>query len=108
YGSAAKDKYATSGETNFFNSGAKAKTAWSVLAELGVLPGKATVALGYRAGKNGAATDNSDNAMVAGVTYLLAQNVEFQVNHTLYSGDANDPKPVGGDQLTTLMIFAAF
>jgi hypothetical protein len=108
YGSAAKDKYAAVGETNFFNSGAKAKTAWSVLAELGVLPGKATVALGYRAGKNGAATDNNDNAMVAGVTYLLAQNVEFQLNHTLYSGDAYDPKPVGGDQLTTLMIFAAF
>lgn len=108
YGSAAKDKNAASGETNLFNSGPKARTAWSVLTELGVLPGKATVALGYRAGKNGAATDNSDNALVIGATYLLAQNVEFQLNHTRYSGSAYDPKPVGGDQLTTLMIFAAF
>ncbi|MBI3995584.1 MAG: hypothetical protein HY349_06385 [Nitrospirae bacterium] len=108
WGSAAKDKYAAAGESNLFNSGPKARTALSVLAELGVLPGKATVALGYRKGENGAAADSSDNALVAGATYLLAQNVEFQVNHTLYSGDANDPKPVGGDQLTTLMIFAAF
>ncbi len=77
--------------------------------ELGVLPGKATVALGYRGGDNGAATGSSSNAAVIGATYSLAQNIVFQLNHTLYSGDAYDPKPAtGGDQLTTLMMFAAF
>ncbi|MBI3609412.1 MAG: hypothetical protein HY204_01760 [Nitrospirae bacterium] len=118
YGSAAADANSTG--TILFNcsdanadgvcdtNNPKDKTAWSALVELGVLPGKATVALGYRAGKNGAATDNSDNALVVGATYLLAQNVEFQLNHALYSGNAYKPKPVGGDQLTTLMIFAAF
>jgi hypothetical protein len=118
YGNAAAD--AGSSETILFNCGdtdgdgvcdtnnPKDKTAWSALVELGVLPGKATVALGYRAGKNGAATDNSDNALVVGATYLMAQNVEFQLNHTLYSGDVYDPKSTDGDQLTTLMIFAAF
>jgi hypothetical protein len=76
--------------------------------ELGMLPGKATVALGYRGGDTGAATGSSSNAAVIGATYSLAQNLVFQLNHTLYSGDAYDPKPVGGDQLTTLMLFAAF
>jgi hypothetical protein len=96
-------------ETNLFNDGnPNSKTGWSVLAELGVLPGKATVALGYRGGDNGKAANSSDNAAILGATYLLAQNVEFQLNHTIYSGEAYDPKPVEGDQLTTLMIFAAF
>lgn len=107
YGNA-DGKKAGGTETNLFNSNPNDKTAWSVLAELGVLPGKATVALGYLGGDNGEAADSSDNALVVGATYLMVQNVEFQVNHTLRSGDANDPKPAGGDQLTTLMIFAAF
>jgi hypothetical protein len=47
-------------------------------------------------------------SIVVGDTYLLSQNAQFQLNHTLYSGDTYGPKPVGGDQLTTLMIFAAF
>ena len=118
YGSAAAD--ANNSGTVLFNcsdttgdgacdtNNPNAKTAWSLLAELGVLPGKATVSIGYRGGKNGAASSNSDNALVFGATYLLAQNVEFQLNHTIFSGDAYDPKPVEGDQLTTLMIFAAF
>jgi hypothetical protein len=107
YGNADRDPGGS--QTNLFNSNPNDKTAWSVLAELGVLPGKATVALGYRGGDNGKDEDSSDNALVAGATYLLVQNVEFQVNHTRYGGDAYDPKPAsGGDQLTTLMIFAAF
>jgi len=107
YGNA-DGKKAGSTETNLFNSNPDDKTAWSALMELGVLPEKATVALGYRGGDTGAATASSDNAAVIGATYSLAQNIVFQLNHTLYSGDAYDPKPVGGDQLTTLMIFAAF
>ncbi len=96
-------------ETNLFNNNPDHKTAWSALMELGVLPGKATVAVGYRGGDNGASTNSSDTAAVIGATYMLAQNIEFQVNHTVYGGDAYDPKPtLGGDQLTTLMIFAAF
>jgi hypothetical protein len=96
-------------ETNVFNTNPDDRTAWSALMELGVLPQKATVALGYRGGDTGAAAGSSSNAAVIGATYSLAQNIVFQLNHTLYSGDAYDPKPAsGGDQLTTLMIFAAF
>jgi len=96
-------------ETNAFNTNPDDRTAWSALMELGVLPQKATVALGYRGGDTGAAAGSSSNAAVIGATYSLAQNIVFQLNHTLYSGDAYDPKPAtGGDQLTTLMMFAAF
>jgi hypothetical protein len=108
-GNAAKDKDGPGGETNFFNDGApKAKTAWSALAEVGVLPGKSTVSLGYRAGKNGAATRSSDTATVVGVTWLMIQNIEFQLNHTWYGGNANNRKSVDGDQKTTLMLFGAY
>jgi hypothetical protein len=107
YGNA-DGKKAGSTETNFFNNNPDDKTAWSALMELGVLPGKATVALGYRGGDTGAATGSSTAAII-GATYSFAQNIVFQLNHTLYSGDAYDPKPAtGGDQLTTLMLFAAF
>ena len=108
YGNA-DGKEAGSTATNIFNSNPNNKTGWSALMELGVLHGKATVALGYRGGDTGAAAGSSSNAAVIGATYSLAQNIVFQVNHTLYSGDAYDPKPnPGGDQLTTLMLFAAF
>ncbi|MBI5197289.1 MAG: hypothetical protein HZA19_01645, partial [Nitrospirae bacterium] len=105
----------TGSDTNFFNQDGSGsnnpddKTAWSVSGELGVVPAKATIALGYRGGDNGTGTDSSDNALFFGATYLATQNVQFQINHTLYSGDAYDPKPAtGGDQLTTLMMFGAF
>ena len=107
YGSADGDP--GNGETNLFNTNPDEKTAWSALMELGVLPQKATVALGYRGGDTGAAADSSSNAAIIGATYSFAQNIVFQLNHTLYSGDAYDPKPAtGGAQLTTLMLFAAF
>ena len=110
-------------ETSLFNANAKDKTAWSVLAELGVLPGKATLGLGYRSGDNGAAANNKDNATIAGVTYLVAQNVQLVLNHAIYSGSAHDKTDAAGalrsgplseaagddaNSLTTLMLFAAF
>ncbi len=108
YGNAEKSK---AGETeNFFNPNADDKTALSVSAELGVLPNKATVALGYRTADTGAASDNKDNALVVGATYQFAQNVQLQLNHSSYDGSKYDttPAPADGDQLTTLMLFTAF
>ncbi|MEK6714106.1 MAG: hypothetical protein AABY41_07935, partial [Nitrospirota bacterium] len=85
------------------------KTAWALIGELGVIPNKTTVALAYRSGDNGADLNNEETALTIGVTHLTGQNIQFQLNHSLYGGDAYDPKPVsGGDQLTTLMLFTAF
>ncbi|MFZ3072304.1 MAG: hypothetical protein WA162_03575 [Thermodesulfobacteriota bacterium] len=108
YGKADK----SGGVGNLFNAKADDKKAWTALLELGVMPGKTTVAAAYRHGENGDATDNAQNALTLGATYLLTQNVEFQINHTWYSGSwydvpANNEGDIG-DNITTLMVFAAF
>lgn len=106
YGMAAKTK---AGETeNIFNSQADDKTAATVAAEATVLP-YTQVSLAYRTADNGKATNSSDDATALGVKYMLTQNVQLSLNHTIYSGDANKNNKGGaGDQLSTLMIFAAF
>ena len=97
---------------NIFNSNRGDARAWSVLAELGVLPGRVTFGAGYRTGNTGAVGPSEKTAVTLGLTYLVTQNFELQVNHSLNSGDffnvpANNEQ-ANGDQLTTLMIFAAF
>lgn len=106
YASAEKTK--TGEPDNFFNSESNDKTAWALIGELGVIPNKTTVSLAYRSGDKGTASDNEQTAMTLGVSHLTAQNIQLQINHSIYGGDAYDPKPAGGDQLTTLMLFTAF
>lgn len=107
YGSVEKSD--ASGPVNLFNSETNDdKTALALIAELGVIPNKATIAIGYRSADTGAASDSEDNAITFGATYQLAQNVQLQLNHSIYNGDKYDPKPPDGDQLTTLMLFTAF
>lgn len=96
------------GVTNLFNSEAKARTAATIAGQFGVVPGKSTVLLAYRKGDNGKAANNDDNAIMLGGTYLMAQNVQLQLNHEMYSGSAYDGTPANGNQLTTFMLFAAF
>ncbi len=96
------------GTANLFNSNPRDRTATAIAGELGVLPGKATLMLGYRKGDNGAAADNGDNAWVIGGKYHIVQNVQLQLNHERFSGSAYDGTPANGNQLTTLMLFASF
>lgn len=96
--------------TNVFNKGgADDKKAFSVLAEVGVIPNMWTVYAGYLDGDTGKATKSEDNRVLIGTTFMVAQNVELQVSNTFLSGNKYDPKPTsGGDNLTTVMLFAAF
>ncbi len=98
----------TSGNKNLFNSNSETKSATAISAELGVIPRAATLTLGYRNGDNGKTTKSSDDAILLGGTYQLAENFQLQINHELYSGDATSSSTGNGDQLTTLMLFAAF
>lgn len=91
-----------------FNSSAFDRTAWSIHGQLGVLPGKATVILGYRSADTGAAAGNRDNALTLGGTYQLTQNVQLQLNHVERSGSRFDSPQATGDRQTTLMLFSAF
>lgn len=88
-----------------FNSSADDRTAWSIHGQLGVLPGKATVILGYRSADRGTV---DDNALTLGGTYQLAQNVQVQLNHVEFSGSRYDTAQASGDRRTTLMLFSAF
>jgi len=94
--------------TNLFNSNPNDRTAFSITGELGVLPGRATIALAYRNGDTGADSNNKDNAFTLGATYQIALNAQLQINHTFYSGSHYNNNPPNGDQLTTFMLFAAF
>lgn len=108
--------YAAYGKTpgdpdSVFNSSAFDRTAWSIHGQLGILPGKATLILGYRSADRGTATRDEDNALTLGGTYMLAQNVQLQLNHVERSGnrfDAGAGAPATGDRQTTLMLFSAF
>jgi len=105
--------YATAGKSdatagtaqNIFNSETNDdEMAVAILAELGVLPGRATIALAYLDYDSGATTNSSDNATTIAATYLLAQNVELSLEHTFY--DQN--QGTNGDQETIFRIFSGF
>ncbi|MCR4288399.1 MAG: OprO/OprP family phosphate-selective porin [Deltaproteobacteria bacterium] len=113
---------------NMFNASVnKAKSAWALAGELGVIPNRVTVALAYRSGKDGDGNDGPDangdgfldgdgkdsqTATTVGVNYNATQNVQVQVNHSRYGGDEKPSANAGtageGDSLTTIMLFSAF
>jgi len=114
YATAPKSKDSTNNGdklTNIYNgSTIKAKKAWSLMAELGIIPNKAAVAVAYRAGKDGDSNNDgldADNATTLAATYEIAQNVELQLNNSWYTGNAK-PNAAKGNILTTLLLEAAF
>lgn len=120
YGKAGKSDAGVGEAANIFNGSLTDDTsAFGSLVEVGVIPGKLTVAAGYLTGDAAGATasagmnDNdatgSQTAYTLGASYQLVQNVLLQWNSSFYGGDGFDnPKPARGDQLTTLQLFAAF
>ncbi|MBI5970833.1 MAG: hypothetical protein HY884_06730 [Deltaproteobacteria bacterium] len=114
YASAAKSKDSTNNgakKTNIYNTSLiRAKKAWSIMAELGVIPGRLALAAAYRAGKDGDSNNDGkdrDNATTLAATYEIAQNVELQLDNSWHTGNAK-PGPHQGNMLTTLLLEAAF
>ena len=93
---------------NYFNNNPNDQNAFSILGEYGFIPNKATVYLGYLSGDNGKAANNKDQRLSIGMTWLYTENIEFQLWNTSYSGNAYSPKPGGGDNLISFMLFSAF
>jgi hypothetical protein len=91
---------------NFFNSEVNAEQAISVTGEAGIIPRRLTAALAFRMGDNGKGKEYRDAAGLVGMTYLVAQNFQVQLSHTVFGGNAWSG--VTGDQRTMVMIFAAF
>ena len=80
---------------NLFNQGTFDRSSFNIGAELGVLPGKATLQLAMRQAKSGGYVDPvnsaggnaSDNAILVGVTYNIALNIRGELTYSKYSGD---------------------
>lgn len=106
------------GAKNIFNeSTTDDASAFGSLVEVGVIPGRLTVAAGYlngeatgadRAGANDNTALGSQSAYTLGASFQLTQNVLLQWNSSFFSGDSFDTNPARGDQLHTAQIFAAF
>jgi len=95
-------------DPNLFNGNPNDRKAAAIVGQLGILTGKATLLLGFRHGDNGRAIDSGDNALLLGATYLLRQNIQFQLNHTEFSGSSYNEDPANGDRMTTLMLYTSF
>ena len=112
YGSAAKS---VDGSTaNLFNSSIDAnRKAWTIAAELGVVPSKLTLGAAYRNAHSGD-TDgtDTDNAVTLAMTYNLVKNVAFQLNHSFYTYGTSpalaDIRNLQGNQHTTLVMYSGF
>ncbi len=78
-------------------------SSFHVAADFGIIPGLATLQLAMRQGTLGdtavatalGQTGRKDNAIMVGVTYELAQNMELSAHYTTQSGSAWNA-PVGG------------
>ncbi|MHB1236900.1 MAG: hypothetical protein ACYCY7_04990 [Gallionella sp.] len=103
------------GNVNLFNANALDRSSLNIGAELGVIPGVATIQLAMRQAKSGYAdaitgANASDNAIMIGATYNLALNMRLEFTYSKYSGDlynsANVALTPNGNQMT--MVDLAF
>lgn len=117
------------GDPNFFNAEANAQWAVAGSAEVGILPGRLTVGLGYRDARSGVdpfllpdpgfaalsigppvpgrlVARDTDRAFTMSSTLSLAQNVSLHLSHTLFSGNAWTART--DDQKFSMTLFAAF
>jgi hypothetical protein len=102
------------GSLNALNANnAVTRSTFNIGAELGVIPGIATVQLAFRNANSGAVdavgAKLTDNAIQVGATYELAQNIELSLTHSAQSGTAWSTlaAPVG-KTVTSLMMEALF
>ena len=103
---------------NAYNPGPNDRKAFAIMGQLGVIPNKVILTLGYLAGKTGAATNDSDNAFTVGAAYKVTQNVKLELDITKFNGSAYDNSKStdngqingggNGDMKTTLMLSSAF
>jgi hypothetical protein len=86
-------KASAGGKPNLFNPNPGDMSSFNIGAELGVIPNKATVQLGYRLAKSGqyvpgtTAGNATDNAFLIGATYALALNARLELTYVKASGD---------------------
>jgi len=100
---------------NHFNTGnVETASSMNIAAQVGVIPKVATLMMAMRMAKNGSVVSGSavtDNGLMVGGTYTIAENVEASLSYTTQSGTAWDSvagvEPPGKN-VTTLMLEALF
>jgi hypothetical protein len=89
----------------------KSANTFNVAAEFGVVP-HTTIQVAMRLAKNGADTNGTDNALMLGVSYALAQNILLSFHHTQQSGSAWNTDATGyvrpGKDANTLLLQTSF
>jgi hypothetical protein len=119
YGSFGRANGQTAGAVNTFNSGTETRSAFGLLADLGVVPETLGVQFGILRGKTGTlltGSNETDNAITLGARYKFRQNVNMGVAYTKFSGTAYgaggsmDASVAGntGDSLLNLTLIASF
>lgn len=93
---------------NVFNAASRARRALAVAGRVGIVPDHVALLLAYRHGHNGAALDHQDRAATVGGQVLMYQNVQLQVNYTMFSGSAYTVKPRDGTRMLTVVLAAGF
>jgi hypothetical protein len=93
--------------TNTFNAGTLTRSSFNIDAEVGVLPGIATIGAAVRQGKSGvadAAGNNlTDNAIFLTATYKLQQNMLARLSYVTQSGGFwNAANGVAGTNATVM------
>lgn len=95
------------------------RKAWTVGAEYSVIQNTLHIGAAYRRANTGgtpstlstpavAGNNPTDNAITFTTVYNMSQNIEFHLNHSIYSGTLYDtPQPMG-NQLTTIMLEASW
>lgn len=90
----------------FNNSTTDTKSALNIAAEVSVIPHTSTIQVATRFGNRAGGTDN---ALMVGVTYELAQNIGMSLHHTMQSGSYWDAlADTTGKTATTLLLEALY
>ncbi len=99
------------------------RKAWTIGAEYSVIPNTLHFGAAFRSANSGgknsdptlptpytavAGDNQSDNAFTLTAVYNMAQNIEFHLNHSFYSGSLYDTPQSMGNQLTTFMLAASW
>ena len=134
YATWAKAPGGTAAQPNILNAGdsggrrepsmyrANERSAWTIGAEYSVIQSKLHIGAAYRRANTGGAAYTSltpaivgdsttDNAITLTAVYNLTQNIEFHLNHSIYSGTQYKPDQNNlnlGKQLTTFMLQTAW
>ncbi|HEY4696919.1 MAG TPA: hypothetical protein VIH29_02800 [Gallionella sp.] len=92
------------------------RKAWTIGAEYSVVQNTLHIGAAYRSANTGGLTgtaaivgDNpTDNAVTLTAVYNVTQNMEFHLNHSIYSGTLYNTPQSTGNQLTTFMLEASW